>query len=80
MLFISIEEKKPPVIGRYEHDEMIPSIEAAKNIAKLLNTPVGYLLGERRNKLIYLATLICLKDLMILLTYLIWIKAIFFTP
>ena len=46
MLFISIEEKKPPVIGRYEHDEMIPSIEAAKNIAKLLNTTVGYLLGE----------------------------------
>jgi len=34
------------VIGRYERDEMTPSIDAAKNIAKLLNTTVGYLLGE----------------------------------
>ncbi|OQA97603.1 MAG: hypothetical protein BWY22_01247 [Bacteroidetes bacterium ADurb.Bin217] len=34
------------VIGRYERDEMIPSVEAAKKIAKILNTTVGYLLGE----------------------------------
>lgn len=34
------------VIGRYERDEMTPSIEAAKNIAKILDTTVGYLLGE----------------------------------
>lgn len=34
------------VIGRYERDEMTPSIDAAKNIAKLLSTTVGYLLGE----------------------------------
>ena len=34
------------VIGRYERDEMTPSIDAAKKIAKLLNTTVGYLLGE----------------------------------
>jgi len=27
-------------------DEMIPSIEVAKNIAKILETIVGYLLGE----------------------------------
>lgn len=34
------------VIGRYERDEMTPSIEAAKKLAKILNTSVGYLLGE----------------------------------
>lgn len=32
------------VIGNYERDEMIPSIEVAKNIAKILGTTVGYLL------------------------------------
>jgi transcriptional regulator with XRE-family HTH domain len=37
------------VVGRYERDEMTPSIEAAKNVAKLLNTTVGYLLGETAN-------------------------------
>lgn len=34
------------VIGKYERDEMIPSIEVAKNIAKILDTTVGYILGE----------------------------------
>lgn len=34
------------VIGKYERDEMLPSIEAAKKIAGLLDTTVGYLLGE----------------------------------
>lgn len=34
------------VIGRYERDEMTPSVEAAKKIAKILDTTVGYLLGE----------------------------------
>ena len=34
------------VVGRYERDEMTPSIEVAKNISGLLNTTVGYLLGE----------------------------------
>ena len=34
------------VIGRYERDEMTPSIDAAKKLAKLLETTVGYLLGE----------------------------------
>lgn len=34
------------VIGRYERDEMTPSVDAAKKIAKILNTTVGYLLGE----------------------------------
>jgi len=34
------------VIGRYERDEMTPSIEVAKKMASLLDTTVGYLLGE----------------------------------
>ena len=34
------------VISRYERDEMSPSIEAAKKLADLLNSTVGYLLGE----------------------------------
>lgn len=34
------------VIGRYERDEMTPSIEVAKKMAELLDTTVGYLLGE----------------------------------
>ncbi len=34
------------VIGKYERDEMIPSIEVAKKLAIFLNTTVGYLLGE----------------------------------
>lgn len=33
-------------IGKYDRDEMIPSIEAAKKLAKILDTSVGYLLGE----------------------------------
>lgn len=34
------------VISRYERDEMTPSIETAKKLADVLNTTVGYLLGE----------------------------------
>ncbi len=34
------------VVGKYERDEMTPSIEAAKKLAKILDTSVGYLLGE----------------------------------
>jgi transcriptional regulator with XRE-family HTH domain len=34
------------VIGKYERDEMSPSIEAAKKIAKLIDTTVGYLLSD----------------------------------
>lgn len=33
-------------IGKYERDEMIPSTEAAKKLAKILDTSVAYLLGE----------------------------------
>lgn len=34
------------VISRYERDEMTPSIDVAKKLAIILNTTVGYLLGE----------------------------------
>lgn len=34
------------VISRYEREEMTPSIETAKRLAKILNTTVSYLLGE----------------------------------
>lgn len=34
------------VIGRYECDEMSPSIDAVNKIAAILDTAVGYLLGE----------------------------------
>jgi transcriptional regulator with XRE-family HTH domain len=34
------------VIGKYERDETKPSIEVARNLAKLLDTTVGHLLGE----------------------------------
>jgi transcriptional regulator with XRE-family HTH domain len=36
------------VIGKYERDEMIPSVEVARNMAMLLETTVGYLLGEAK--------------------------------
>lgn len=34
------------VISRYERDEMTPSIDVAKKLSGILNTTVGYLLGE----------------------------------
>jgi transcriptional regulator with XRE-family HTH domain len=34
------------VISRYERDEMNPSVDTAKKLADLLDTTVGYLLGE----------------------------------
>ncbi|MET3047444.1 helix-turn-helix domain-containing protein [Flavobacterium covae] len=37
------------VIGRYERDEMKPSIEVVKNLAEALDTTVGYLLDESNN-------------------------------
>lgn len=41
------------VISRYERDEMIPSIEAAKKLADLLGSTVGYLLGENEEPNIF---------------------------
>lgn len=40
------------VISRYERDEMLPSIEVAKKLAALLDTTVGYLLGESEDNLL----------------------------
>lgn len=36
------------VIGKYEREEITPSIEAAVKLAKILDTTVGYLLGENK--------------------------------
>ena len=36
-------------IGKYERDEMAPSIQAAKKLARILDTTVGYLLDETDN-------------------------------
>ncbi len=41
------------VIGRYERDEMTPSIDAAKKLANILNTTVGYLLGETQQENVF---------------------------
>jgi len=37
---------KGPAIGRYERDEMKPSIEAAANMAQLLNVSLDWLVGH----------------------------------
>ena len=34
-----------PIIGRYERDEIKPSIETAKNIADALDVTIDYLIG-----------------------------------
>lgn len=41
------------VISRHERDEMTPSIEAAKKLSGLLNSTVGYLLGETEESNIF---------------------------
>ncbi len=43
-------ETNHSVIGKYERDEVKPSIDAVKKIAALLNTTVAYLLGEDGNQ------------------------------
>jgi transcriptional regulator with XRE-family HTH domain len=37
------------IIGRYERDEVKPTIDVVKKIAVALDTTVGYLLGENRD-------------------------------
>jgi transcriptional regulator with XRE-family HTH domain len=37
------------VIGKYEREEMTPSIEAAVKLTNLLDTTVAYLLGENKD-------------------------------
>ena len=43
------------IIGKYERDEVKPTIDVVKNIAAALDTTVGYLLGKVKNRK-------CLKD------------------
>jgi len=37
------------IIGKYERDEVKPSIDVVKKIAEALDTTVGYLLGEKKH-------------------------------
>ena len=37
------------IVGKYEREEITPSIEAAVKLAHLLDTTVAYLLGENEN-------------------------------
>ena len=41
------------VVGRYERDEMKPTIDVVKKLALALNTTVGYLLGETEESNIF---------------------------
>ncbi len=45
-----ILETNHSVIGKYERDEVKPSIDVVKKIAKILETTVAYLLGEDQNQ------------------------------
>ena len=36
------------IIGKYERDEVKPTIDVVKNIASALDTTVGYLLGKTK--------------------------------
>ena len=38
------------IIGRYERDEVKPTIDVVKKLADSLDTTVGYLLGESEDK------------------------------
>lgn len=38
------------IIGKYERDEVKPTIDVVKKLADALNTTVGYLLGETEDK------------------------------
>jgi transcriptional regulator with XRE-family HTH domain len=38
------------IIGKYERDEVKPTIDVVKRLAKILDTTVGYLLGETEDR------------------------------
>ncbi len=38
------------IIGRYERDEAKPTIDVVKRLANILDTTVGYLLGESEDR------------------------------
>ncbi len=37
------------IIGKYERDEVKPSVDVVKNLAEVLDTTVAYLLGETQD-------------------------------
>lgn len=47
--FSKLIEVHHSIIGKYERDEVKPSIDVVKKIADALDTTVGYLLGEAKN-------------------------------
>ena len=38
------------IIGKYERDEVKPTVDVIKKLAEALNTTVGFLLGETENQ------------------------------
>ncbi|MCW3787913.1 helix-turn-helix domain-containing protein [Plebeiibacterium sediminum] len=47
---VKLIEAHHSIIGKYERDEVKPSIDVVKKIANFLDTTVGYLLGETQDK------------------------------
>ena len=47
--FAKLIEAHHSIIGKYERDEVKPTIDVVKKIADALGTTVGYLLGESKN-------------------------------
>jgi transcriptional regulator with XRE-family HTH domain len=41
------------IIGRYERDEVKPTIDVVKKLADILNVTAGYLLGETENDILF---------------------------
>lgn len=52
-----------PIIGRYERNEIKPSIETAKNIADTLEVTLDYLLGGAKNAVLNKELLKRLEDI-----------------
>jgi len=43
-------ESHHSIIGKYERDEVKPTIDVVKKLAEVLDTTVGYLLGESEDR------------------------------
>jgi len=41
-----MQNTKNTIVGKYERDEVKPTIDVVKKLADVLDTTVGYLLGE----------------------------------
>ena len=54
------------MVGKYERDEAIPSIEVAKNIADVFEVSLDYLVGEGQNASFDKRTLQRIQDLELL--------------